>query len=77
MLSQCANISGPRPRRARTHPRHLLAQLEERWGRQSAYSEGADANQAAKRDELHALLVAWRKSVKAPVPTEKNPEFKN
>jgi arylsulfatase A-like enzyme len=49
------------------------------------YNLGTDPNetsnvardQAAKRDELHALLVAWRKSVKAPVPTEKNPEFKN
>jgi len=29
----------------------------------------------AKAKELHTLLVEWRKSVNAPVPTEKNPEY--
>lgn len=29
-----------------------------------------------KTRELHTLLQAWRKSVKAPVPTEKNPAYK-
>lgn len=28
-----------------------------------------------KRDELYADLVAWRRSVDAPVPTEPNPEY--
>jgi len=29
----------------------------------------------AKADELHRRLVAWRREVGAPVPTEKNPQF--
>jgi arylsulfatase A-like enzyme len=29
-----------------------------------------------KAEELHQLLVNWRKSVDAPVPTEKNPRYK-
>jgi len=29
----------------------------------------------AKAKELHTLLVEWRKSVNAPVPTEKNPKY--
>jgi arylsulfatase A-like enzyme len=29
----------------------------------------------AKAKELHELLVEWRKSVNAPVPTEKNPKY--
>jgi len=29
----------------------------------------------AKAKELHRLLVKWRKSVEAPVPTEKNPRY--
>ena len=49
------------------------------------YNLGADPNektnvaqdQSAKRAELHALLVDWRRDVKAPVPTERNPEFNN
>lgn len=28
-----------------------------------------------KTRELHAMLVKWRKAVKAPVPTEKNPQY--
>jgi hypothetical protein len=28
-----------------------------------------------KAKELHILLVEWRKSVNAPVPTEKNPKY--
>ena len=28
-----------------------------------------------KTRELHRLLVDWRKSVNAPVPTEKNPKY--
>ena len=34
----------------------------------------ADEN-PAKREELHSALVAWRKSVQAPVPTEPNPDY--
>ena len=29
----------------------------------------------AKTKELHAAMLKWRKSVKAPVPTEKNPRY--
>ncbi|HIJ53309.1 MAG TPA: sulfatase [Planctomycetes bacterium] len=29
----------------------------------------------AKAKELHTLLIEWRKSVNAPVPTEKNPKY--
>ena len=29
----------------------------------------------AKRQELHALLQAWRRSVNAPVPSEPNPAY--
>lgn len=29
-----------------------------------------------KVEELHADLVAWRRSVDAPVPTERNPEYR-
>jgi len=29
----------------------------------------------AKAKELHELLVEWRKSINAPVPTEKNPKY--
>jgi len=29
-----------------------------------------------KRKELYALLRAWRKSVNAPVPTERNPKYR-
>lgn len=29
----------------------------------------------SKREELHQKLVAWRKSINAPVPTERNPDF--
>jgi len=28
-----------------------------------------------KAEELHSMLVEWRKSVKAPVPAEKNPQY--
>jgi arylsulfatase A-like enzyme len=28
-----------------------------------------------KTREMHAVLKAWRRSVKAPVPTEKNPVY--
>ena len=28
-----------------------------------------------KTKELHAAMLKWRKSVKAPVPTEKNPLY--
>ena len=28
-----------------------------------------------KRKELHEMLIGWRKSVDAPVPTDKNPEY--
>ena len=34
----------------------------------------ADEN-PAKREELHSVLVAWRKTVQAPVPTEPNPDY--
>ena len=34
----------------------------------------ADEN-PAKREELHSTLVAWRKTVQAPVPTEPNPDY--
>jgi hypothetical protein len=29
----------------------------------------------AKTKELHRLLIEWRKSVNAPVPTEENPQY--
>jgi hypothetical protein len=28
-----------------------------------------------KVEELHRVLVEWRKSVGAPIPTEKNPQY--
>ena len=28
-----------------------------------------------KAEELHNMMKAWRKSIKAPVPTEKNPAY--
>jgi arylsulfatase A-like enzyme len=28
-----------------------------------------------KAEELHRILIEWRKSVNAPVPTEKNPDY--
>jgi hypothetical protein len=28
-----------------------------------------------KAEELHKILVEWRKSINAPVPTEKNPKY--
>ena len=34
----------------------------------------AKANPAKTR-ELHEVMLAWRKKVKAPVPTELNPKF--
>ena len=29
----------------------------------------------AKVKELHAAMLQWRKETKAPVPTEKNPDY--
>ena len=34
------------------------------------------ASEPARRDALHALLKDWRRTVKAPVPTQRNPGYK-